>query len=141
MKHELTIEKFFESPPATVYQAWANPELLSQWMGPGNVSCKKVDAELKVGGSYEIHMQTDDGIKIACGVYKTIEPYHALAFTWRWKDTDMPESLVTLTFSGSNGGTDMRLHHTLLPSSESASHHTLGWNGSIKKLEAFINNN
>jgi len=99
MKHELTIEKFFESPPATVYQAWANPELLSQWMGPGNVSCKKVDAELKVGGSYEIHMQTDDGIKIACGVYKTIEPYHALAFTWRWKDTDMPESLVTLTFS------------------------------------------
>jgi len=138
MKHEITIERFFASPPAVVYDAWVQPELLSQWMGPGNVVCKKVEADLKVGGHYQIQMQTDDGIMVAYGVYKIIEPNQTLAFTWRWRDTEMPESIVTLTFSDSKGGTDLRLHHALLPSEDSADHHTSGWSGSIEKLESFL---
>lgn len=138
MSHELKINKRFESPAERVYDAWTKPELFSQWMGPSSVTCIKFDSDLRVGGEYEIHMQTDDGIKIAYGVYKTVDPNQALAFTWRWKDNDMPETLVSITFTTISSGTELRLHHTLLPSEDSADHHALGWNSSIEKLEAFL---
>ena len=82
-------------------------------------------------------MQTDEDIMIAYGMYKTIKPHQYLAFTWRWKGTEMDESLVTISFIESGDGTEMTLHHVTLPSKESIEHHTVGWNGSIEKLTEF----
>lgn len=139
MSDQLKIIKHFNSNVETVYNAWTKPELFTKWMGPGAVTCVKFQSDLRIGGQYEIHMQTEEGIKIAYGEYKQIEPNSILSFSWSWEDSDVKDSLVTLTFSDSEGGTELTLEHTNLPTKEAADHHSMGWDGSMKKLKQFLN--
>ena len=139
MDTQLKITKHFDSDITAVYDAWTKPALFSKWMGPGSVTCVKFESDLRIGGLYEIHMQTDEGIKIAYGEYKVIETNKKLSFTWGWRDGDVKDSLVTITFSDAGDGTELVLEHTNLPTKESAEHHTMGWDSSIEKLEIFLN--
>jgi len=139
MSESLKIERKFGHSVASVYDAWTNPEVFPLWMGPGNVKCIKFESNLKVGGEYEIHMQTDDGIKIAYGEYKEIKVNERLSFTWGWKGSDLEGSLVELTFCGSESEMTLTLEHKGLPTKESAEHHNLGWSSSLEKLMAFLN--
>ena len=138
MSSNLEIKKHFNAKVSDVYDAWTKPEIFSKWMGPGNVKCEKFESDLVVGGKYEIHMQTEDGIKIAYGEYKEILVNEKLSVTWAWKDGDFKDSLVTLLFKASENGTEFELFHSNLPSSESAEHHTFGWNSSFEKLEKIL---
>ncbi len=138
MDNKLTITKHIHSTVETVYNAWTKPELFTQWMGPGTVICVKLVSDLSIGGQYEIHMQTDEGIKIAYGNYREIEPNKKLSFTWGWRDSDLEDSLVTIAFSNSGEGTELTLEHSNLPTKEVADHHNMGWNGSLDKLEQFL---
>lgn len=139
MDTQLKITKFFNSDVATVYDAWTKPALFTKWMGPGSVTCVKFESDMRVGGVYEIQMQTDEGIKIAYGEYQAIEINKKLSFTWGWRDSEVKNSLVKITFSGTEDGTELTLEHTNLPTKEAASHHKMGWDGSMEKLEQFLN--
>ncbi|OUR95627.1 hypothetical protein A9Q84_14075 [Halobacteriovorax marinus] len=139
MSETLTVEKRFKANVQTVYEAWTDPSVFPQWMGPGEVTCIKFESDFSIGGQYEIHMQTEDGVKIAFGEYKEILPNEKLSFTWGWKGTELEGTLVELTFKSVEDETSLTLVHSGLPTKESAEHHTLGWNSSIDKLENFLN--
>jgi uncharacterized protein YndB with AHSA1/START domain len=139
MGESLKVTRVFKAGVQAVYDAWTNPEVFPKWMGPGPVECVKFKSELVVGGQYEIHMQTDEGIKIAYGEYKVLDANETLAFTWGWKDQNWQDSLVTLSFSEVADGTELVLEHTNLPDVESAKHHELGWNGCLEKLDNLLN--
>jgi uncharacterized protein YndB with AHSA1/START domain len=104
-----------------------------------DVSCVKFECDLCVGGKYEIHMQSDEGLVIAYGEYKEVETNKKLSFTWSWHHNEVKNSLVTISFSESEEGTELTLVHSNLPTGEMVDRHEMGWNGSIEKLECFIN--
>lgn len=128
----------FDANVSRVYQAWADPSQLSQWMGPGTVTCESVDLDLQVGGKYRLSMRTDDGVMTAFGEYHEIEPDHKLVFTWQWESGSFTDSLVTLIFTDVEGKTRMQLQHAKLPDESVAEHHGQGWKGSLVKLEGFL---
>ena len=137
-KGALKIQRRINAPVDQVFNAWTEEAVMSKWMGPGSVVCEEIVLDFRVGGKYELHMKTDVGIKTAYGEYKEIQPNRKIIFTWAWRDGDFDDSLVTLTFVEESAGTLFSLMHENLPSGESASHHKLGWEGSIEKLCVFL---
>jgi len=139
MSNPLKITKHFNSNVSAIFDAWTKPELLTQWMGPGTVTCVKFECDLSIGGQYEIHMHSEEeGLVIAYGEYKEIEINKKLSFTWGWQHNEVKGSLVTISFIKADGGTELTLEHSGLPSKEMEEHHEMGWNGCLEKLETFI---
>jgi len=70
----ITLEKTYDAPLETVWQAWTNPEQLKQWWGPDNVTIPECEVDLKVGGKFYIVMEAGE----AMGPYKgTLWPMQA----------------------------------------------------------------
>lgn len=132
----LSIDYLFDAPAARVYAAWIDPQALCRWMGPGEVSCEHAAVDLKVGGSYEIHMQTEDGLMVAHGEYIDIVPEQKLVFSWQWRPGTFTGSIVSLLFEDLGAQTRLKLTHTQLPDQEKTRHHSEGWNGCLLKLDA-----
>ena len=123
---------------AEVYSAWTDPGKMVQWMGPGEVTCESVDIDLNVGGKYRIHMKSNEcEHPIAVGVYKEIDPEKKLVFTWAWEGSDMPDTLVTLTFAAEGAGTTLTLLHEGFPEQAVTDKHTEGWEGCLAGLIDF----
>lgn len=133
--NKLAISWLFDVPVERVWQAWIDPELMSVWMGPGEVNCEFVEADVRLGGTYRIGMNTPNGLMTAYGVYREIDPNKKLVYTWQWENGTYTDSIVTLLFSETDGRTRLELLHTDFPSEEPAQHHSEGWKGCLEKLE------
>ncbi len=138
-KPSLTIKRRFNAAPAKVFNAWTDPEKMTRWMGPGEVTAPAVECDLRVGGHYAIKMATSSGEEHSVsGVYREIVPNEKLVFTWAWKTTPERESLVTVTFKPEGDGTLMTLHHEQFFDEDARDRHEAGWNGTMVKLERFL---
>lgn len=136
--HSLKITKIFKAPKNKVFAAWANEEQMVHWMGPGTVSCSKIEMDFKVNGSYQIFMETTDGPMTAYGEYKEITPTDKISFTWGWRQNDLEGTLVTLSFKEISEGTELTLEHTNIPTEDIAESHKMGWTGIVDKLGEFL---
>ena len=138
-KPSLTIKRRFNVPPERVFAAWADPDKMSRWMGPGEIVAPTVECDLRVGGRYRIVMRKPTGEEFDVGgVYREIVPNERLCFTWAWKDTPERESLVTVIFKPDGGGTLMTLAHEQFFDEDARDRHEAGWNGTLDKLEKFL---
>ena len=58
---EITINKKVQADIETVWQAFANPEQISQWYGPQDFTCTVLKMEFKKGGDWELILHAPDG--------------------------------------------------------------------------------
>lgn len=139
-KPSLTIKRRFNVPPAKVFAAWADPEKLKKWMGPGEIGCKLAEADTRIGGRYRIIMQKpgDPEEHDVGGAYREVVPNEKLVFTWAWKSTPERESLVTVTFKPDGDGTLMTLMHEQFFDADARDRHNQGWTGCLANLEAYL---
>src|SRR4051812_15991582 len=73
-KKEVTLERVYDAPLASVWKAWTDPEMLKQWWGPNDVTIPECKVDLKVGGTFYIVMEAGE----AMGPYKgTLWPMQA----------------------------------------------------------------
>ena len=130
----LTVTRRFDAPPERVFDAWLDPKLIAQWMGPRGVHAEATKLEPRVGGTYIVAMHTPDNMnpKVS-GTYKEIARPSRLVFTWTWAH-ETQETLVTVTFKAVGTGTEMTLQHTNFTSAERRDSHNNGWTGSFDKL-------
>ncbi len=130
----LTITRHFDAPPERVFDAWLDPKLIAQWIGPRGVQAEATKLEARIGGAYAITMHTPDKMdpKVS-GAYKEIVRPSRLVFSWMWAH-ETQETLVTLTFKPAGKGTEMTLVHTNFATAERRDSHNNGWTGSFDKL-------
>ena len=97
--------------PEKVYAAWADPEKLAQWFGPGAVEAGsvKADIDLRVGGHYRISFNANGQYNQVGGVYRDVVPNERLVFSWAWHSTPERESLVTVSLKPDGAGTLLTL--------------------------------
>ena len=133
----LNISYIINSLLDKVYAAWTEKNKLIPWMGGGNVTVKNVEIDFRVDGKFEIEMESPDGIFIAYGEYRIIEP-EKLVFSWGWKETMVDETLMTVKLEPTEEGTLIKLFHEQLPSEYAVTHHMEGWVSSLEKLEKFL---
>jgi uncharacterized protein YndB with AHSA1/START domain len=138
---KITITRVLKTPCRLVFKAWTDPKLMMQWFSPGDVECRSISANLKIGGALRIHMVSKKGDHIAIGKYKQIVPNKLLQFTWQWEKYPMPDSVVTIEFEDLGKTTRLTFVHEGLPDQEDADDHKMGWTSAFKKFARMMEQN
>ncbi len=117
------------APPARVFRALTDPELLERWWGSGEAYRTfdwKVD--LNVGGKWSCMTKDPAGrTSTVHGEYLEIDPPNRLVCTWRasWQN-DFPTT-ITYELEPIPDGTRLTLTHTGFEDHPSAASYASGW--------------
>jgi uncharacterized protein YndB with AHSA1/START domain len=104
---ELVTERFFEAPPALVYEAWTKTQHLERWWGPHGFSIRSSEFEFKEGGNWRFIMVSPTGQEYPNHVvFREIEPAKRLLL----EHFPGPHFFITATFRPEGQGTRLRFH-------------------------------
>lgn len=136
----LSITRHYNASPEKVWRAWTDPEALKAWFKPEDVfTIAAAEADVRVGGRFRVLMISGDGKEHdASGVYREVIPNRKLVMTWIWKSAPAEESLLTITFRPSGGGTELELKHEGFVEIDKRISHEEGWKGSLELLERHL---
>jgi uncharacterized protein YndB with AHSA1/START domain len=147
MERSIEIVRIFDAPRELVYQAWTDPEHMTQWWGPKiftNHSCK---LDVRPGGAWQIVMRSPDGTDYGCkGVYSEVKPPERLVFTNDAVDqNDKPllKGFTTVTFEKHPGNKTKLTLQTRAEGLVDFAPQMLkgmdqGWSQSLDKLAAHV---
>jgi glutathione S-transferase len=137
----LVITRHFKAPPEGVFAAFTDQELMQRWYGPEIMTVPHCEVDARVGGKYRIEMHAPSGaVHVVSGEFKEIKAPERLVYTWGWLKgaSRGPETLVTLTFTRKNGGTELTLEQSGFLEEERREAHREGWTSSWNALAAFL---
>jgi glutathione S-transferase len=135
---ELTLNRFLRAPRERVWDAFVDPSLMSAWMCPRGMSMQ-AQAQAEVGGAYRVQMQARDGSRfVAGGRYVELRRPERVAYTWGWEDGSMlpdgQQTLIEVDLEERDGGTELRMRHSGLPTAASRDSHRHGWTSCLNRL-------
>jgi uncharacterized protein YndB with AHSA1/START domain len=101
----IKIVREFEAIRSTVYRAFADPELVAQWLGPNDTPTRIDHWDLQTGGSYR-YASMRDGEEIASfyGSFHEARPDERLVQTFTWTGVPDGVALETTTFEDAGAG-------------------------------------
>ncbi len=107
----LTMTRGLSAPPAKVWRAHTEPELVMKWMGMGPYPIVKADIDLKVGGGFRYEWQTPEGgIMAVNGEYLDLSAPHRIVHTEIFdEDWTDGKTTVTSSFEAVEAGTRVTL--------------------------------
>lgn len=134
---ELKLTRFIRAPRNKVFDAFVKAEHARQWMCPRGMIIPAAEFDARVGGKYRVTMRARDGEQFtAGGTFREINCPERLTYTWAWQGEGMPnvETLITLTFTERDGGTDLVMTHSGFPDAGMRDSHEEGWGSSLNNL-------
>ena len=140
---ELLIEREFDAPVALVFRLWESPDHMIRWWGPEKFTVLEMDWEARPGRNWRASMVSKQfGISKMGGVIREVEKNKRLVFTFKWdNDSGNPmDTLITVTFSESDGRTLQRFHQTPFATVAERDNHVGGWNSLINRQQAYVEN-
>ncbi len=139
---QLVIRKTFHHPRELVFEAWSQPEHLTNWLFPDLAVPLNIEAfDFTVGGKYRFAFHGPESIDIVAGVYEIIQPPEKLAFTWTWENPSQDAGIhtfVTIDLIETQSSTELLLTQKTFGSIEMCNRHKLGWEGAIYFLESHL---
>jgi uncharacterized protein YndB with AHSA1/START domain len=139
------LQRTIAAPPARVYRAWLDPELLAQWIAPWDRRVTRAEVEERPGGRVSIH-QADEHGDIGGMEAEVLElvPDERLVFNWSFVGPDREadpgmETRLTVVLREVDEGTELTLVHERLEGLRAAMPQvadkvTEGWNAVFDKL-------
>ena len=104
----LTITREFDAPPAAVFRAMTDPELIPQWWGPARYTTEVVELDPKTGGSWRFVQRGDDGEFGFRGVFHEVLPAQRVIQTFEFEPMPGHVILETMVFEDLDGRTRVR---------------------------------
>ena len=139
---ELTTSRVIKAPRERVFAAWTSAKWLTQWWGPGPVTCPEAEVDLRIGGAYRIANRDEDGsITWISGTFSEVEPPQKLVYDWSVSTIKDLTTLVTVEFDDHPDGTMLTLTHSRFVEEPVRDMHGMGWEGCLNGLEAFFEAN
>jgi uncharacterized protein YndB with AHSA1/START domain len=130
----LEIRRLIPAARERVFDAWTQAKELDRWSAPSPMTAR-AEVDLRVGGRYRIVMRGPDGVdRSVGGVYRVVERPSKLVYTWKWDESPMGDSVVTVEFHDRGKETEVILRHDGLADAESRARHEHGWNGCLDNL-------
>ena len=112
---------------------------MMRWWGGSNEASRVAKTDVRVGGRFQVGFKGDTGEQHdVSGIYKEVVPERKLVFSWAWRTTPERESLVTIDFKPDGEGTMLTLTHEQFFNEKARDDHSVGWSGSLDRLEAFL---
>ncbi|MFI9718971.1 SRPBCC domain-containing protein [Streptomyces sp. NPDC052396] len=113
-------ERTLSAPPATVYRAWLDPEILQRWLAPGTLELARAEVDERVGGRFRV-WQTQSNTPIGGFDAELLElvPNERIVFRWGFVGPDRDagprfDSLLTVTLHPVPEGTRLIIVHERL---------------------------
>ena len=133
------VTKTIHAPIERVFDAWLNPETLSQFMLPmPGMPQPQTEIDAREGGNFTIIMQVGDNKIPHTGKYLEISRPDKLVFTWE-SPFSTDGSIVTLKFSDLGGNkTCVELTHLKFIDEESRGNHEGGWGNILESLNKIL---
>jgi uncharacterized protein YndB with AHSA1/START domain len=144
---DLVLTRIIDAPPAKVFRAWTDPEILKQWFAPLPYTTPVAQLEVRPGGSSLVVMRDPQGNDLPNrGVYLEVVENQRLVFTdaysKAWEPSEKPFMTVILTFEDAGGKTRYQalVRHWTVADREAHEkigfHH--GWGICADQLEATV---
>lgn len=139
-EHDLTVKRVIDADRETIFKALTDQNIMQKWFyaGPDGWSAT-VKNDPAVGGAYRIDMHGDSETYSHEGEYTEIVPNSKLVFTWNSKA--VRDTVVTITLTEVDGGTEVKLTHEFMPNEEMKKNHTEGWQQILIHLESVVVHN
>ncbi|GAA1879437.1 SRPBCC family protein [Streptantibioticus ferralitis] len=101
----IRITREFAAPPAKVFHAWTDPDLVTQWLGPKSLTMKIDSWDMRTGGSYR-YRAIREGQVVASfyGSFHEVRPNGRLVQTFTFEGVPDGVSLDTATFEDLGDG-------------------------------------
>jgi uncharacterized protein YndB with AHSA1/START domain len=131
------IERTFEAPAETVFDAWTSPEVLRRWFRCApDWDTPEAKVDLRIGGEILVAMRRPDGTEAkAHGEFTMIDRPRRLVMTWTFDDDPSNQQLLELTFSESGGATTVKLVNSHIAGDGRRDAQHEGWDGCLNQLE------
>lgn len=132
---KLEIKQEFNTPVASLFKAWSNPEVIKMWFAPGDMTVPEARANVSVGGEYRFVMQNAEGEQfIVGGQYLEVVDNEKLVFSWQWEGSDNVTHVTVLFSKVDDGRSALELVHSEFEDQDACDKHNQGWQGCLANL-------
>ena len=115
---EVLIEREFAAPRERVFEAFTNPELISQWWGRRSTTTVVDRMDVRPGGDWRfIERDTDGGENAFRGTYREVIPPERIVYTFEWEGMPGHVCVETVAFDDLGERTKVR-NSTIFHTSE-----------------------
>jgi uncharacterized protein YndB with AHSA1/START domain len=103
---ELRIEREFDAPRALVWEAYTDPELMCEWLGPRRLTEMSVqEMDVRSGGSYRYTQGVGDGQPfVFFGEFLEVDPPRLIVQTFDFERNEHGPSRDRIEFEELEGG-------------------------------------
>jgi uncharacterized protein YndB with AHSA1/START domain len=135
----LRLTRTIQAPVAKVFEAWTQPAHMQNWCCPDPTGKLDIEQDFRVGGKYRLRMNMSEGkVATAYGEYREIDAPRKVVYTWEWEEPEHHmdvDTLITVEFVEKDGGTEVRMTHEGIPTTEARDGHNEGWTLCLDRLE------
>jgi uncharacterized protein YndB with AHSA1/START domain len=141
----LHIRRVFNAPRERLFQAWTDPERMTEWFcqAKPETTGKLVVMDVRPGGRYGFDVSGADGrvFKVR-GEYLEIKAPEKLVFTWYWEtEPEYGDTLVTLEFADLGEKSELIMTHERFANSDARDKHNNGWAYVLDSLQRAVEKN
>jgi uncharacterized protein YndB with AHSA1/START domain len=98
------LQRDFDAPPALVFRAWSDPELVVRWLGPRDLEMEIERWDCVTGGAYRyVHRRGDDEHWFH-GSFHEAREGERIVQTFTWEGAPDSVALETVTFTDLGDG-------------------------------------
>lgn len=145
-ERSLTVTRVIEAPSERVYDAFLDPDELSEWLPPDGFSAEIHEFESEVGGTFRMtfNAETDELEPYShtfYGQYEELSPGERIVYTQAFESDDpgmAGETTTTVTFEEITDGTEVTVRQSGIPEGIPAEDAEEGWNNSLDNLTHLI---
>jgi uncharacterized protein YndB with AHSA1/START domain len=102
---EIRIERIFDAPVALVWEAYTDPELFPEWLGPRELAMTVDEFDFRPGGSYRFRHRDSDGNEfVFFGGFTEVEEPGLIVRTFAWEGMPGKQSVERAEFEELDGG-------------------------------------
>jgi uncharacterized protein YndB with AHSA1/START domain len=116
----IEVTREFAAPPAAVFRAHREPDLVKRWLGPADLEMEIFEYDVRPGGSYRYAHRADRGEFFFRGVFHSVshsaEDGTRIVQTFEFEGAPGEVSLDTTTFTGLGDGRTRLQNHSVFPS-------------------------
>ena len=133
------VRRVLSASPARVFDAFADPALVAQWLRPSPaVKLTVLAFDFRHGGAYRFAYDVpNEGRMLVGGTFRTIERPARLVFSWLIEPPDLHagiDSEVTVTLVPSGAATELTIQHAKFGRADADARHEQGWSGALELL-------
>jgi len=148
---QLVIERNLNASPEQVFDAFTDPDQLTQWWWPNRFTCPAAEVDLRVGGKYRLAMEWPSSIPsedqfshYMGGEYYEIDRPRRLVMSGRAVNDEQGElfaTLIEVTLKPRAEGTALTVRQSYfepMPPAEAMGGAEQGWSEQLDKLDRLL---